>query len=250
MAADATDRTKALDVALGAIEKQFGKGAIMRMGEGAKLRVATIPTGAIGLDVALGVGGFPRGRVVEIYGPESSGKCLVAGTYVWTDLGLETIEELFARVGQPASCTSRVTDVRDRGVEMVNEAGALEPLAAVTHNNRRPTWTVTLESGRSVTATANHPLRVLNGRGEIVWRRVADLTTDDVLVSAAFGADSAEGDGLSTDEATLLGYLVSEGSLTERHKFTFTNHHDPDVLEEYLQLVESVLGVDRSRVRT
>jgi recombination protein RecA len=74
----ATDREKSLDVALGAIEKQFGKGAIMRMGEGAKLKIATIPTGAIGLDVALGTGGFPRGRVVEIYGPESSGKTSVA----------------------------------------------------------------------------------------------------------------------------------------------------------------------------
>jgi recombination protein RecA len=73
-----TDRAKALDVALGAIEKQFGTGAIMRMGEGSRQRIAVIPTGAIGLDVALGVGGFPRGRVVEIYGPESSGKTSVA----------------------------------------------------------------------------------------------------------------------------------------------------------------------------
>ncbi|MEE8603366.1 recombinase RecA [Euzebya tangerina] len=74
----ASDREKALDVALGAIEKQFGKGAIMRMGEGVTQKVATIPTGAIGLDVALGIGGFPRGRVCEIYGPESSGKTTVA----------------------------------------------------------------------------------------------------------------------------------------------------------------------------
>ena len=73
-----TDREKALELALGSIEKQFGKGAIMRMDEGAQQKVATIPTGAIGLDVALGVGGFPRGRVCEIYGPESSGKTTVA----------------------------------------------------------------------------------------------------------------------------------------------------------------------------
>ncbi|MEO2108025.1 MAG: recombinase RecA, partial [Actinomycetota bacterium] len=73
-----TDREKALELALGSIEKQFGKGAIMRMDEGAQQKIATIPTGAIGLDVALGVGGFPRGRVCEIYGPESSGKTTVA----------------------------------------------------------------------------------------------------------------------------------------------------------------------------
>lgn len=72
------ERDKALDMALGQIEKQFGKGAIMRMGEEAKVKVASIPTGALSLDLALGIGGLPRGRVVEIYGPESSGKTTVA----------------------------------------------------------------------------------------------------------------------------------------------------------------------------
>lgn len=73
------ERQKALDVALSHIEKQFGKGSIMRLG-GAdnKLAVEVIPTGSIALDVALGVGGMPRGRVVEVYGPESSGKTTVA----------------------------------------------------------------------------------------------------------------------------------------------------------------------------
>jgi recombination protein RecA len=73
------DRERALDIALAQIEKQFGKGSIMRLGEaGAALQVEAIPTGAITLDVALGIGGVPRGRVIEIYGPESSGKTTVA----------------------------------------------------------------------------------------------------------------------------------------------------------------------------
>ena len=72
------ERDKALDMALGQIEKQFGKGAIMRMGEDSKVKIASIPTGALSLDLALGIGGLPRGRVVEIYGPESSGKTTVA----------------------------------------------------------------------------------------------------------------------------------------------------------------------------
>ncbi|KEF02462.1 MULTISPECIES: recombinase RecA [Streptomyces] len=69
-----TDREKALDAALAQIERQFGKGAVMRMGERSKEPIEVIPTGSTALDVALGVGGIPRGRVVEIYGPESSGK--------------------------------------------------------------------------------------------------------------------------------------------------------------------------------
>lgn len=75
----ATDgKQQALDMALSQIEKQFGKGSIMKMGESQHLAVATIPTGSLALDLALGAGGVPRGRIVEIYGPESSGKTTLA----------------------------------------------------------------------------------------------------------------------------------------------------------------------------
>ena len=72
------DREKALEMALAQIDKQYGKGSIMRMGEKTGMAIESIPTGALALDVALGVGGLPRGRVVEIYGPESSGKSTLA----------------------------------------------------------------------------------------------------------------------------------------------------------------------------
>src|SRR6478672_10003794 len=115
------DRDKALDLALAQIERQHGKGAVMRLGDETRAPIEVIPTGSIALDVALGIGGLPRGRIVEIYGPESSGKCLTADTQVWTDHGIETIEELFARCGAKASTTSRVTDVRHLGIRIVNE---------------------------------------------------------------------------------------------------------------------------------
>jgi recombination protein RecA len=72
------ERDKALDMALGQIEKNFGKGSIMKMGEKGSMRVETISTGSLAVDLALGVGGLPRGRVVEIFGPESSGKSTMA----------------------------------------------------------------------------------------------------------------------------------------------------------------------------
>ncbi|GEQ61745.1 recombinase RecA [Vagococcus lutrae] len=74
----ADDRKVALDAALKKIEKNFGKGSIMKLGEKVDTQISTIPSGSIALDVALGVGGYPRGRIVEVYGPESSGKTTVA----------------------------------------------------------------------------------------------------------------------------------------------------------------------------
>ena len=85
------DKTKALDAALSQIERAFGKGSIMRLGKNQKaVEIETISTGSLGLDIALGVGGLPRGRIVEIYGPESSGK---------TTLALHTIAEAQKRGG-------------------------------------------------------------------------------------------------------------------------------------------------------
>jgi recombination protein RecA len=90
---DVSNRQKALELALTQIEKQFGKGSIMKLGMQTRLDVEAIPTGALSLDVALGVGGFPRGRVIEVFGPEASGKTTVA---------LSAIREVQGRKGVAA----------------------------------------------------------------------------------------------------------------------------------------------------
>lgn len=74
----ALDKNKALETALGQIEKQFGKGAVMRLGQNQTMNIDAIPTGSLSLDIALGIGGLPRGRIIEVYGPESSGKTTLA----------------------------------------------------------------------------------------------------------------------------------------------------------------------------
>jgi recombination protein RecA len=93
MADDRNERAKAIEAALSQIDKQFGKGSIMRLGSREKVDVPAIPTGSLSIDAALGVGGFPRGRVIEIYGPESSGK---------TTLALHVISEAQKRGGMAA----------------------------------------------------------------------------------------------------------------------------------------------------
>ena len=72
------EKRKALDAAMSQIEKQFGKGSVMKLGEYKAMEVEAIPTGALTLDVALGIGGIPKGRIIEVYGPESSGKTTLA----------------------------------------------------------------------------------------------------------------------------------------------------------------------------
>ena len=93
VAADRSERQKALEMAMAQIEKQYGKGSIMRLGENSKMNVDAVPTGSIALDAALGIGGLPRGRIVEIYGPEASGK---------TTLALHAVAECQKKGGEAA----------------------------------------------------------------------------------------------------------------------------------------------------
>ena len=87
------NKDKALEDAIKQIEKQFGKGSVMRLGDRSAVNIDTIPTGSLALDIALGVGGYPKGRIIEIYGPESSGK---------TTLTLHAIAEIQKQGGTAA----------------------------------------------------------------------------------------------------------------------------------------------------
>ena len=129
-----------------------------------------------------------------------------------------------------ATCTSRVTDVRELGMRVVNERGELEMVAALTHNNRKPTVRLTLRSGRRVTATHNHPLRVVSERGFVVWRKAGEIRTGDTVGRRCSSEEAACGGALSEDEAVFLGYLVAEGTLGthNRQAVRFMNW-DPEV---------------------
>ncbi len=149
------DKKKALEAALGQIERAFGKGSIMKLGEGAKVDVEAISTGSIGLDIALGIGGLPKGRVIEIYGPESSGKTTLAlhvlaeaqkngGTVAFVDaehaldpiyaskLGVD-LDELLISQPDTGEQALEITDtlVRSGGVDVlvVDSVAALTPRA-------------------------------------------------------------------------------------------------------------------------
>jgi recombination protein RecA len=144
------DRDKALETALAQIERQFGRGSVMRLGDEVRAPIEVIPTGAISLDIALGIGGFPRGRVVEIYGPEGSGKALALDTPIptpkgWTTMGeLSPGQEVFAGDGSPTRVTFATPVMTDRECFRVRFSDGTEIIADADHQ-----WVTTTLWGRT-----------------------------------------------------------------------------------------------------
>ena len=146
----AGDREKSLETALAQIERQFGRGSIMRLGDEARAPIEVIPTGSIALDVALGIGGFPRGRVVEVYGPEGSGKALALDTPIptpkgWTTMGeLSPGQEVFSGDGSTTRVTFATPVMTDHECFRVRFSDGAEIVADADH-----LWMTTTLWGRT-----------------------------------------------------------------------------------------------------
>src|SRR5215831_15249665 len=144
------DRDKALETALAQIERQFGRGSIMRLGDEARAPIEVIPTGAITLDIALGIGGLPRGRVVEIFGPEGSGKALALDTPIptpkgWTTMGeLSPGQEVFSDDGSTTRVTFATPVMTDHECFRVRFSDGAEVVADADHQ-----WVTTTLWGRT-----------------------------------------------------------------------------------------------------
>jgi recombination protein RecA len=221
------DKKAAITNALAQINKQHGEGTAMMMGANKHMQVEALSSGILSIDLATGVGGVPRGRVVEIYGPESGGKCLVADTLIATPGGLKTIAEVFEENGLPASCVSRTTEKR---VPLINRYGEVEYTTHFTHNNRRKVARITTFTGAQTTSTLNHPHLVLSVRGNLVWRKTSDLRVGDILVaprSLPFGEARRD-----ADEMYMLGLLVADGTLGE-NRVQVTN--DDPVVKSFVE---------------
>jgi len=199
--------------------------------------VESIPTGAASLDDALGVGGLPRGRIVEIYGPEHSGKCLVKDTLIPTNWGLLTVEEIFAKCGLRANSTVQTTDISHHNLQVVNEYGVLEAVSHLTHNGKRPVRRVTTNAGRHIRVTDNHPVRVLKENGHVVWSCAKNLKPGDVLLGILSDGGGSATDHVTFAQALLLGYLVGEGSLNSSRTIGFTQK-DQQIRDEFISLMQ------------
>lgn len=214
------------------VRKRFGDNAVMLASDSPTVEVDVISTGSLTTDIAVGVGGLPSGRIVEIYGPESSGKCLTSDTYLLTSRGLETIAEMFSAHGQSPVCANKVVDGKEW---IINENAEMEETSHFTFNNRRKVRRIMTKRGMYVDATYNHPIRVINQHGHIVWRKAKDIAQGDFVVTmrgtSVFGVNS-----LDNLTALNLGYLIADGTLTSASRVAFTNN-DPVIQKNFLDWV-------------
>lgn len=225
---EAESKKVVLQRTLDDLTKRFGDGSIVLLGNNSKMQVDVISTGSLTLDIATGVGGLPRGRITEIYGPEASGKCVIKNCIIYSEYGMMTIGELWEHEGYNPSCTSRTVE---HEVGLINENGVIEKTSHLTWNNRKEVKYIKTSSGLEMGATLNHPIRVMSKNGNIVWREVGKVQVGDTVVvmrdTQQFGSNE-----LTAEEATWIGYLVADGHLGSKSAIQFSNS-DLDVAKDY-----------------
>lgn len=190
-------------------------------------------------------GGLPQGRLVEMYGESSTGKCQPEDTMVLSEHGLTTFGELFRLEGHEPYCVQKEMEHK---VNMVNELGEFEETSHFVWSGKRKTVKLTARSGMTTEATLHHPLRVLNEHGHIVWRRAEDIKIGDYLV-AARGTNKFGSEELSLDEAKLIGYLIADGAMNNEGRVSLSNSDD-EVIADFKRIMSDLFGVDiRTRAK-
>ncbi len=234
------DRQKALEAALIRIERQFGKGSVMRLGDEVRAPGEAIPTGSIALDIALGIGGLPRGRAVEIYGPEGSGKALALDTPIptpkgWTTMGeLSPGEELFACDGSPTRVTFVTPVMTGHECFRVKFSDDAEIVADADHQwvtttlrGRTGRWSPSVVTTREIAATLRAPGgRALNHAIETcgpLEYPAQELPVAPYTLGVWLGGTTTAAPVTSTDPEVLNeirgdGYVVYRGTARQRDR--------------------------------
>ncbi len=218
----------AISTALAQIQKQYGTGSIMRLGERAeRMTTQVISTGSIATDLALGVGGLPKGRIVEIFGPEASGKCVTTDTIVFTELGMLPIGT-FGDLN--------VFGFQEQELRVYSEGG----FANTSHfynSGIKKTIKIKTNYGYQLEGTPNHRIRVIDQEGNYIFRRLDELKINDriAIQRAQFtfgkginidfcytktrhnqGKDFVSPQFMTPQLGKLMGYLVGDGAYTDK----------------------------------
>ena len=222
------NKLKNIEAALDKINKRFGKNSVMNMGETEFEPIPSIPTGSLSLDIATGIGGFPRGRIVEIYAGESAGKCVTKDMYIQSEFGLLTVEEILQELGMDAWITNKIVN---SSLKIVNRYGELEESSAITFNGKKPIINIKLNNGMFLKTTHNHPhLYYDNVCGNVFWKKTGNLNVGDTLLINKKNTNNfGNSDNLTVEEGYLLGILIADGYFSE-NRIGFSNNN-PKILD-------------------
>lgn len=175
-----------------------------------------LPTGVLTLNEAISgsyAGGFPVGRITEILGGESSGKCYSANNYLQVANGFYKVSEFYEKLGYQLDSTVK-TVVPSDSAYLINETGHREKIGALTFNGKQPVYKITMQNGLDVEVTPNHPLRVVNNNGAIVWKNASDITKDDWIV---FKTNTLRGNHYPYDADNFVKAYVAGALMASRH---------------------------------
>ena len=131
---------KTIEETIESIQSRFGEGSLMRLDSDYHMNIDAISTGSIKIDEILGIGGFPKGRISEIYGGPATGKCLTEDNYILTSFGYKTIKEIFNENGLKTYCSNKIVPIK---YPLINKDGVIEYTKNFTFNNRRPVKKIT-----------------------------------------------------------------------------------------------------------
>lgn len=232
-----------LKMTLSDIEKVYGKGSVMKLGDKPKVDVDVISTGSMLLDNALGVGGYPKGRIVEIFGPEASGKCLTENNQILTSEGYKTIKEIFNENGLETNISTKTVE---KTFPLVNLDGKDENTTHFTFNGKKKVFRVKTQQGTEIECTSNHPLKVLDSNGYVVWKQAKKIREGDILLglknTQRFGKEKCR-----NEIAYLLGILTADGSY-QKNRISLTND-DNDVVKAFYKGVENEPTLSEANIK-
>ncbi len=233
-------KQKALDLALKQIEKTFGKGTLVKLGDKNIEPISAISTGSFGIDKALGIGGIPRGRMIEVYGPESSGKCFSEDNYILTEEGYLTIKELFEGEYQSTLVNTTKTIYLEKDAKkLINENNDNEAVTALTYNGKKKVFRITTKKGFANEVTLNHPLRIMDKNGFIVWKMAKDISLDDYLVLSKDNFSKKKSTEIKIDmHSYIAGLFTADGTISEK-KIMFSNGE-----KDIFDMVQNYLGIN------
>jgi len=250
------ENKKDLEMLLETLQSKFGEGSVMTLGEAHKINVEVISSGSFSLDLALGVGGLPKGRIVEIFGPESSGKCIARDSIVFSEHGMLPIDR-FGRLAIPGFQKNKT---------YIYAENCFEKTSHFYNGGLKKTIRVETHYGFSIEGTPNHRIRVIDKEGNYLWRRLDEITKNDYVAIQRGQHYFGRGVDLSKFEyiknphnttgkpfnapktitkelALLMGYLIGDGTTTKtglnKNNIQFTSG-DPETMKDFSQICEII----------